>query len=156
MKTYSKPHNNTKRILLYKFDHPNHSVRKIATALTITYQSVYNSLYNYDALGSLETLGHLPDLIGDFKDTGKIVKAAKKVKALTDGQQVLREVLSKPDPQVANLQDENEELQMKIEVLEAVIQAAEIQRRGLENVITYLESKLGIDEIDARLEALKD
>jgi hypothetical protein len=30
------------------------------------------------------------------------------------------------------------------------------QNRGLSNVITYLESKLGIDEIDARLEATKD
>jgi hypothetical protein len=34
---------------------------------------------------------------------------------------------------------------------EAVTKALRQQNRGLSNVITYLESKLGIDEIDARL-----
>ena len=39
---------------------------------------------------------------------------------------------------------------------EAVAKALRLQNRGLSNVITYLESKLGIDEIDARLEATRD
>jgi cyanate lyase len=34
---------------------------------------------------------------------------------------------------------------------EAVAKGLRQQNRGLSNVITYLESKLGIDEIDARL-----
>ena len=54
------------------------------------------------------------------------------------------------------LNDENEELVDQNEILETVIEAMNTQRRGLENVIQYLEAKLGIDEIDARLEATKD
>jgi hypothetical protein len=147
METYRNPNESTKRILVYKFDHPEQSARQIASALNITYASAYNALYQYDALGGMETLGHVPDIVGKNKPAEE---------APTEGQKVLRNVLSRPDPQLKRCQEENTRLRLKIETLEAVIQATSIQRRGLENVITYLESKLGIDEIDARLESTKD
>ena len=51
---------------------------------------------------------------------------------------------------------ELEELKSKNFVLEAVVKAHTKQLQKLRGVIEYLEEKLGIDEIDARLEATRD
>ena len=68
-----------------------------------------------------------------------------------------------PAPTVAHLNNQISLMESLIRTLrsdiyeqEAVAKALRLQNRGLSNVITYLESKLGIDEIDARLEATKD
>jgi hypothetical protein len=66
-------------------------------------------------------------------------------------------------PTVAQLTSEIAFMEAQIRALRSNIYEQEVvakvlrhQNRGLSNVITYLESKLGIDEIDARLEATKD
>jgi hypothetical protein len=58
-------------------------------------------------------------------------------------------------PTVNQLNNKIQSLSDEIVVLRGVVDALKRQNRGLDNVITYLESKLGIDEIDARLEATK-
>ena len=70
---------------------------------------------------------------------------------------------TQPAPTLAQLNNQISFLESQIRTLrsdvyeqEAVAKALRVQNRGLSNVITYLESKLGIDEIDARLESTKD
>jgi uncharacterized coiled-coil DUF342 family protein len=58
--------------------------------------------------------------------------------------------------QISFMEGQIRELRSTVYELEAVAKGLRHQNRGLSNVITYLESKLGIDEIDARLEATKD
>ncbi len=58
--------------------------------------------------------------------------------------------------EIAFMEAQIRALRSNIHEQEAVAKALRHQNRGLSNVITYLESKLGIDEIDARLEATKD
>jgi hypothetical protein len=83
-------------------------------------------------------------------------KKVKKAKP-TKGQKILRKVIAGSDDlSNAVLRSEKASLHSKIDTLEIVIKAMRTQMIGLENVITYLESKLGIDEIDARLESTRD
>jgi hypothetical protein len=83
-------------------------------------------------------------------------KKVKKAKP-TKGQKILRKVIAGSDDlSDAVLRSEKASLHSKIDTLEIVIKAMRTQMIGLENVITYLESKLGIDEIDARLESTRD
>jgi hypothetical protein len=83
-------------------------------------------------------------------------KKVKKAKP-TKGQKILRKVIAGSDDlSDAVLRSEKANLHSKIDTLEIVIKAMRTQMIGLENVITYLESKLGIDEIDARLESTRD
>jgi hypothetical protein len=83
-------------------------------------------------------------------------KSLKKAKP-TKGQKILREVISHSDGlSAAVARAEKACLHAKIDELEIVIKAMRTQTLGLENVITYLEAKLGIDEIDARLESTRD
>jgi hypothetical protein len=58
--------------------------------------------------------------------------------------------------QISFMESQIRDLRSNVYELEAVAKGLRQQNRGLSNVITYLESKLGIDEIDARLEATKD
>jgi hypothetical protein len=58
--------------------------------------------------------------------------------------------------QISFLESQIRTLRSDVYEQEAVAKALRVQNRGLSNVITYLESKLGIDEIDARLESTKD
>jgi hypothetical protein len=83
-------------------------------------------------------------------------KKVKKAKP-TKGQKILREVIAHSEGlSAAVLRSEKASLHSKIDELEIVIKAMRTQMLGLENVITYLEAKLGIDEIDARLESTRD
>ena len=53
--------------------------------------------------------------------------------------------------QISFLEGQVRDAKSAVYELEAVAKGLRQQNRGLSNVITYLESKLGIDEIDARL-----
>ena len=154
MKTYKRPHTKTKRILAYRLKHQKSSIRNVANALKETYSAVYNALSTYDAVrhaNAEDKFEHLKDILGDYleKETKEVVQEVVRPVELSAGQEVLRK-------EIMRLNDENEELVDQNEILETVIEAMNTQRRGLENVIQYLEAKLGIDEIDARLEATKD
>ena len=58
--------------------------------------------------------------------------------------------------QISFMESQIRDLRSNVYELEAAAKGLRQQNRGLSNVITYLESKLGIDEIDARLESTKD
>ena len=156
MKTYQKPHNKTKRILAYRLKHPKSSIRSIANALKETYSAVYNALFKYDAYkpaNAEDKFEHLKDILGNYlvfeEAVEELVQEVVQPVKPSAGQEVLRK-------EIARLNAVNEELTDQNEILETVLEAVNLQRRGLENVIQYLEAKLGIDEIDARLEATKD
>jgi hypothetical protein len=160
MKQYPRPHTKTKLILAYKLSHPHYSTRKIATVLQMPYTTVYGCLHTYDALGKLETLSHLPNLIGQMKDLVVPTKEAPPelptpIEPASRGQEVLREILledsDEPDEESAE-----DELKMQVLELEIIVDALTERNKRLVGVIEYLEGKLGIDEIDARLEATKD
>lgn len=157
----TKPHNSSKRILAFKLAHPNISTSKLAKALRLRYGSVYNVLYTYKALGRDGDLDHLPDLIKGYEPKSNsrlafdIEKNKEEASKPTKGQEVLREVIAGGLGD-AVLRAEKASLHSKIDDLEALVKAMKTQMRGLENVIQYLETKLGIDEIDARLESTKD
>jgi hypothetical protein len=74
----------------------------------------------------------------------------------TKGQKILRTEIINSDLHIKIANNEKAHLHSKIDELEIIIKAMNFQMRGLQNVITYLETKLGIDEIDARLEATRD
>jgi hypothetical protein len=121
------------KICAYKEANPTASIEEIAEALNTSKPYVYQSLMNY--------------------------KKPKKVKA------VVKKVVEKKEqgPTLAQLTSKIDLLEGVIRHLkgnlaeeEQVIKALRIQNRGLDNVITYLESKLGIDEIEARLESTRD
>lgn len=87
-------------------------------------------------------------------------QALNKLKVAKSKAQTRVKAKAKPVNLVRNIQVENLQLECKflrgeIDILKEVVKACDTQRRGLENVITYLETKLGIDEIDARLEATR-
>jgi hypothetical protein len=94
-----------------------------------------------------------PAYVWQALNLSKVAKSKAKTKAKT-------KAIAKPISLVRNIQVENLQLECKflrgeIDILKEVVKACDTQRRGLENVITYLETKLGIDEIDARLEATR-
>ena len=162
MKQYPRPHTKTKLILAYKLSHSHYSTRKIATVLQMPYTTVYGCLHTYDALGKLDTLNHLPDLIGQMKDLVIPTKEVQPelpiqptIEPVSRGQEVLREILledsDEPDEESAE-----DELKMQVLELEIIVDALTERNKRLVGVIEYLEGKLGIDEIDARLEATRD
>jgi hypothetical protein len=161
MTIYRKPHNSSKRVLAYKMEHPNYTTSRLAKALKLRYHHVYNTLYTYKALGGEGTLGHVKELIEGYvpKPNSRLAfdieKNKEEASKPTKGQEILRGVIA-GGLSDAVLRSEKASLHSKIDELEALVKAMKIQNRGLENVIQYLEAKLGIDEIDARLEATKD
>jgi hypothetical protein len=94
-----------------------------------------------------------PPYVWQALNTLKVAKSKAQTRAKA-------KAIAKPVNLVRNIQVENLQLECKflrgeIDILKEVVKACDTQRRGLENVITYLETKLGIDEIDARLEATR-
>ena len=163
MLPYRKPHNSSKRILAYKVANPTYTTSRLAKVLNLRYRHVYNTLYTYKALGGEGTLDHINELIKDYvpKPNSRlefdIEKNKKEESTPTKGQEVLREVIAQSEGlKDAIHRSEKKHLHSKIDELEALVEAMKTQARGLENVIQYLEAKLGIDEIDARLEATRD
>jgi hypothetical protein len=118
------------KILEHKKNNPDATVAEIAKLLNTSKTYVYQTITDYKA---------------PMKP--KIVKTEKNESAPTVAQ--LNNQISFMEKQILTLRSDVYEL-------EAVAKALRLQNRGLSNVITYLESKLGIDEIDARLEATKD
>lgn len=136
MKTYQKPHAKTKRILAYRLKHPKASVSWMANALNATYPSIYNALSKYDALYT-ENLDHLNALVEGYTEPEEKPSV---------GQQVLRTVIHKSNEELDDCQREKAHLHQKITELEHLVESMKTQLRGLGNVITYLESKLGMGE----------
>jgi hypothetical protein len=122
------------KIGAYKEANPTASIEEIAKALNTSKPYVHQSLNNY--------------------------KKPKKAKA------VVKKVLEKKKQsvptfvqltnQIGFLEGQIRDLKSNIYQQEAVAKGLRLQNRGLSNVITYLESKLGIDEIEARLESTRD
>jgi hypothetical protein len=159
---YKNPHNSSKRILAFKMAHPTYTTSRLAKVLNLRYRLVYNTLYTYKALGGADTLAHVAELIKDYqpKPNSKLafdLQKKEETTSPTKGQEILREVIAHSDGlSNAVLRSEKASLHAKIDELEILVKAMKTQMRGLENVIQYLEAKLGIDEIDARLESTKD
>ena len=118
------------KILEHKKNNPEATVAEIATLLNTSKTYVYQTIMDYKT-----------------PMRPKPVKAEKEEAAPTVAQ--LTNQISFLEKQILTLRSDVYEQ-------EAVAKALRLQNRGLSNVITYLESKLGIDEIDARLEATRD
>jgi len=142
MLIYNKPHASTKRVLAYKLAHPSHSTSQIAKTLNLRYRPVYNILYTYKALGGEDTLGHLNDLVKDY---------ASQKEEVPKGQKILRDVIRAESLKDAIYLSEKNNLHKKIDDLEKMIKFMAVQISGLENVIQYLEAKLGFNKIDPPL-----
>ena len=111
----------------YKNSNPSATIGEIAKACNTSKPYVYQCINNY-----------------------KKPKKSKAVKQSDDSSSA-----AQLNRQVNFLAAQVQKLRGDVAELEAVAKALRQQNRGLANVITYLESKLGIDEIDARLEATK-
>jgi hypothetical protein len=139
---YKKPHNSSKRILAFKMAHPTYTTSRIAKVLNLRYRLVYNTLYTYRALGGPDTLSHINDLIEDYQPNSKLAFDLQKKEESSEptrGQEILREVIADGLNNAENI-----ELRHKVEVLEHLVESMKTQMVGLGNVITYLESRLGI------------
>ena len=121
------------RIGAYKEANPTASIEQIAKALNTSKPYVYQSLAN------------------NVKPK-RIKAAVKKFVEKKEQGPTLAQLSNKIDL----LENIIRSLKSNLAEEEQVIKALRMQNRGLDNVITYLESKLGIDEIEARLEATKD
>ena len=118
------------KILEHKKNNPEATVPEIATLLNTSKTYVYQTIMDYKT-----------------PKKPKPVKAEKKQSVPT---------LVQLTNQISFLEGQIRDLKSNIYELEGVAKGLRQQNRGLSNVITYLESKLGIDEIDARLEATRD
>jgi len=139
---YKKPHNGSKRVLAYKMAHPMCTTSQLAKALGLRYRLVYNILYTYRALGGEGTLDHLNDLIKDYVANSQLAFDLQKKEESSEptrGQEILREVIADGLNNAENI-----ELRHKVEALEHLVESMKTQMVGLGNVITYLESRLGI------------
>jgi predicted transcriptional regulator len=118
------------KILEHKKNNPEATVAEIAKLLNTSKTYVHQTITNYKA-----------------PMRSKPVNAEKKEVATT---------VTQLTSQIAFMEKQILTLRSDVYEQEAVAKALRLQNRGLLNVITYLESKLGIDEIDARLEATRD
>ena len=118
------------KILEHKKNNPEATVAEIATLLNTSKTYVYQTIMDYKS-----------------PMRPKPVKAEKKEVAPT---------VTQLTNQIAFMEKQILTLRSDVYEQEAVAKALRLQNRGLSNVITYLECKLGIDEIDARLEATRD
>ena len=118
------------KILEHKKSNPEATVAEIAKLLNTSKTYVYQTITDYKA-----------------PMRPKPVNAEKKEVAPT---------VTQLTNQIAFMEKQILTLRSDVYEQEAVAKALRLQNRGLSNVITYLESKLGIDEIEARLEATKD
>ena len=118
------------KILEHKKNNPEATVNEIAKILNTSKTYVHQTIIGYKS-----------------PMRAKVVKTVAKESTPTLAQLTF---------QIDFLESQARGLKSNIAEHEAVIKALRLQNRGLSNVITYLESKLGIDEIDARLEATKD
>jgi hypothetical protein len=118
------------KILEHKKSNPEATVAEIAKLLNTSKTYVYQTITDYKA-----------------PMRPKPVNAEKKEVAPT---------VTQLTNQIAFMEKQILALRSDVYEQEAVAKALRLQNRGLLNVITYLESKLGIDEIDARLEATRD
>jgi hypothetical protein len=130
MKTYRKPYSKTINILIHKVLHPKRSTKRIAEVMRITYASVYNTLYQYDALGS--DLSHLREVLGKHYVEPQVADlvtqaGAEEVKP-TAGQEILR--------------DEINGLNAMLEKRDATIRSLEHQAIGYRSVISYLQGQI--------------
>lgn len=173
MKVYRAPHVKTRKILAYRYANPNDSIWDVAHNCNVTYKSAYNALYQYDAFSGDFT--HLKPLIAGYEWKPPIIPQLSKQVSIDlpkpeEPKEPPMPIAQEPEfkQEVDNLldgieiEDDDEEVseldslkQDKI-VLEAVVQAYGKQLAKLRGVIEYLEEKLGIDEIDARLESTRD
>ena len=118
------------KILEHKKNNPAATPAEIAKLLSTSKTYVYQTITGYKS-----------------PMRPKPVKAEKKKVAPT---------VTQLTNQISFLESHIRDLKSNIYELESVAKGLRMQNRGLSNVITYLESKLGIDEIDARLEATRD
>jgi hypothetical protein len=118
------------KILEHKKNNPEATVAEIAKLLNTSKTYVYQTITDYKS-----------------PMRPKPVKAEKKQSVPT---------LVQLTNQISFMEGQIRELRSALYEQEAVAKGLRQQNRGLSNVITYLESKLGIDEIDARLEATRD
>jgi hypothetical protein len=170
MKTYRVPHVKTRKILAYRYANPNDSIWDVAHNCNATYKSAYNALYQYDAFSGDFT--HLKPLIAGYEWKPPIIpQLSKQISIDLPKPEEPKEPPMAQEPEfkqeVEDLLDgielEDTEKESEIYVLkhdkiilEAVVKAHTQQLQKLRGVIEYLEEKLGIDEIDARLEATRD
>ena len=118
------------KILEHKKNNPEATPAEIAKLLNTSKTYVYQTIMNYKT-----------------PMRPKPVKEEKKQSVPT---------LVQLTNQISFMESQIRDLRSAVYELEAVAKGLRQQNRGLSNVITYLESKLGIDEIDARLESTKD
>ena len=135
--TETKPENTTMtlkaQIIAFRNANPSLSVAEIAKHFKTSKPYVYQSINKYKKPKKVKSLA------------GKVEE--KKVAAPT---------VNQLNNQIDFLNIRIQNLTSDVAELEAVVKALRLQNRGLSNVITYLESKLGLDEIEARLESKKD
>jgi hypothetical protein len=84
---------------------------------------------------------------------------AEKVETVEDpsqGQKILRKEINRLNDSLQRQLDINKDLTRRVGYWQDLSNNLNKQCRGLENVVLYLETKLGIDEIENRLEATKD
>lgn len=121
------------RVLAFRDANPSATVVEIAKALNTSKPYVYQCFTDYKKIK---------------KKNSTVKKVAEKKSSVSTLVQLTN--------QISLMESNIRHLRSNILELEAVEKALRQQNRGLSNVITYLECKLGIDEIDARLEATKD
>jgi hypothetical protein len=121
------------RVLAYRDANPSATVVEIAKALNTSKPYVYQCLTDYKKIKKEKSV------------VKKVVE--KKVSAPT---------VAQLNNQIGLLESNIRNLKSNFVELDAINKVLKHQNRGLSNVITYLESKLGIDRIEERLEATKD
>jgi hypothetical protein len=84
---------------------------------------------------------------------------AKKVEKTEDansGQKILRKEINRLNDSLQRQMEMNKDLTRRVGHWQELSNNLTKQCRGLENVVLYLETKLGIDEIESRLESTRD
>ena len=154
MQRYRNPHPKTKKILAYRFAHPDATVWDVAFALSIKYSIAYSALHEYEALDG--DLSHLKDLIvghewqkpyvPDLVEQAKIEPPTVKETPMPTMSKILESI--RDEAVEVNLTKDEEIAELKSDklMLETLADAYAKQTRKLNSIIEYLEGKLGIDE----------
>jgi hypothetical protein len=129
------------RVLAYRDANPSATVVEIAKALNTSKPYVYQCFT-------------------DYKKTKKVKSLAEKIETALSKkgaeEKVAAPTVAQLNNQIGLLESNIRNLKSNFVELDAINKVLKHQNRGLSNVITYLESKLGIDRIEERLEATKD
>jgi len=116
--------NKAKQIREFKEANPSAPINKIADACNATVAYVYQVLHKVKA------------------------KKAKPVATPTAGQDVLRKEIQRLNSEMDKWENISEAKERRISALHEQLRQAKLHHNGLEYVISYLESRLGIKEQD--------